>query len=327
MSAEPGRKVAYSTDLRWRIVWKRLALEMTFKEISNRLHISVSTAHSIYKQFERTGSVEASKSRERHECRKLDCFHELLIIALVAENPCMSLHEICMQIEEATGLVVAGSTVCRVLKRNGYTRKRVRTIAKQRSLEYRAWFRAQAYQFAADYFIWVDETGSDARNHIRRYGYALRGITPTYHRMIFRGRRISAITAISNDGLVGVQLTYGTVTGDVFADFVRGTLIPEMESFDGTPKKSIVIMDNCSVHHVHAVRDLFDSSGIIVLFLPPYSPDLNPIESAFSCVKYYLKEHDELLQTIPDPFPVMYSSFQDTITSEKCKNWIKDCGY
>ena len=64
-------------------------------------------------------------------------------------------------------------------------------------------------------------------------------------------------------------------------------------------------------------------NGVIVLFLPPYSPDLNPIESAFSCVKYYLKEHDELLQTIPDPFPVMYSSFQDTITAEKCKKLDK----
>ena len=154
---------------------------MTFKEISNTLHISVSTAHSI----------EVSKPRERHECRKLDGFHELLIIALVAENSCMSLHEVCIQIEEATGLVVVGSTVCRVLKKNEYTRKRVRTIAKQQSLEYRAWF-----HFAADYFVWVDETGSDARNHIQRCGYALRGIPPAYHRMIFQGRRISAITAI-----------------------------------------------------------------------------------------------------------------------------------
>ena len=51
---------------------------------------------------------------------------------------------------------------------------------------------------------------------------------------------------------------------------MRGTLIPEMESFDGTLEKSIVIMDNCSVHHVHAVRDMFDSSGIIY---PVYTRD------------------------------------------------------
>ena len=49
--------------------------------------------------------------------------------------------------------------------------------SKQRSIKYRALFRAQ---FTADYFVWVDETGSDARNHIQKYGYALRGIAPTY---------------------------------------------------------------------------------------------------------------------------------------------------
>ena len=132
----------------------------------------------------------------------------------------------CNQIEQATGIKVTGSTVCRVLKRNGYSRKHIHTIAKQRSIEYR-----HISQFTADYFVWVDETGSDARNHIRKYGYALRGIASTYHRILCRGRRISAIAAISNSGLVGFELTYGTVNGQLFADFVRGTLIPEMESW------------------------------------------------------------------------------------------------
>ena len=92
------------------------------------------------------------------------------------ENPCLYLYEICELIEEATNLKVSGSTVCRVLHRNGLTRKKVQTIAKQRSLHYRAQFLASIQQFTSDYFVWVDETGSDARNHIRKYGY---GITPT----------------------------------------------------------------------------------------------------------------------------------------------------
>ena len=109
-----------------------------------------------------------------------------------------------------------------------YTRKKVQTIAKQRSVQYRSIFRAHVLQFTPNHFVWVDETGSDARNHIRKYGYAMRDITPVYHRLLARGRRISAITAISSEGLVGVDLTYGTTNGDIFADFVRGTLIPEM---------------------------------------------------------------------------------------------------
>ena len=57
-------------------------------------------------------------------------------------------------------------------------------------------------------------------------------------------------------------------------------------------------MDNCAIHHVPEVYKLFDDTGILVLFLPPYSPDMNPIEEAFSSVKYFLQDHDELLQAI-----------------------------
>ena len=105
--------------------------------------------------------------------------------------------------------------------------------------------------FNSKYFVWVDETGSDARNHLCKFEYALRGMIPEYHRVLLRGQRISAIAAMSSAGLVCVDLTKEIVTGAKFLDFVRGTLIPEMEPFDGSEKKSIVIMDNCSVHHIY----------------------------------------------------------------------------
>ena len=66
-------------------------------------------------------------------------------------------------------------------------------------------------------------------------------------------------------------------------------------------------MDNCSIHHVSEVEQLFDAVGI-VLFLPPYSPDYNLIEQTFSYVKYYLKQHD-LIQTIGNPEVVVRAAF------------------
>jgi len=59
------------------------------------------------------------------------------------------------------------------------------------------------------------------------------------------------------------------------------------------------------VHHVQDVKDLLQQVGIVALFLPPYSPDLMPLEEAFSFVKYYLKKHDESLQTITNPIDVI----------------------
>ena len=79
-----------------------------------------------------------------------------------------------------------------------------------------------------------------------------------------------------NEGLVGVELTYGTVTGEKFADFILGTLIPEMTPFNGSPKKSVIIMDNCTNNHTAAIKELLLDAGILILLLPPYSPDLNP---------------------------------------------------
>ncbi len=135
--------------------------------------------------------------------------------------------------------------------------------------------------FNATQFVWVDETGSNARNTMRKFWVC------TYHRLLSRGERINAVAAIATSGLVAVELTKSTINGDNFYDFVRGTLIPNTLPFDGVNPRSIVVMDNLTVHHVPEVLDLFRQADILVFFLPPYSPDLNPIEETFSYVKTY----------------------------------------
>lgn len=139
---------------------------------------------------------------------------------------------------------------------------------------------------------------------------------------------------LSSTGLLALEVTYSTVTQDELYDFVRGSLIPNMQPFDGISPQSIAVMDNFSVHHIVEITELFQYAGILPLFLPPYSPDLNPMEEAFSYVKNYLRKHDELLQTIPDPIPVVKTTFasmtSDTfasMTSERCMSWIRHSGY
>ena len=238
----------------------------------------------------------------------------------------MYLRELCQRIEDATNVLVSGSTVCRILRKNGYTRKKIQQVARQRSVEYRAAFMAHVLQCDPEYFVWVDETGSDAKNHIRKFGYALCGQTPIYHRFVARGKHISAIAAISCKGLVGVELTTGSVNSGRFLEFVQGTLIPEMQPFDGSRRRLIVIMDNCSIHHAQLVKRALQDAGIMVIYLPPYSPDLNPIEEAFSYIKYFLKDHDELLQAVTHPTAIIQAAF-DNITKKKCEGWIKHSGY
>ena len=71
------------------------------------------------------------------------------------------------------------------------------------------------------------------------------------------------------EGLLAVEMTAHTVTGASFFDFVRGSLIPEMLPFDGSNPRSILVMDNCSIHHVQEVTDVLTDAGILVMFLPP----------------------------------------------------------
>ena len=85
-------------------------------------------------------------------------------------------------------------------------------------------------------------------------------------------------------------------------------------------------MDNCSIHHVIPALDTLSDAGILTMFLPPYSPDLNPAEELFSLVKYYLKEHDEILQALKDPKPIIRAAFS-SVKPEDCLGWIHHSGY
>lgn len=316
MSAEPFRTSAYSPDIGWRVVWQRVGMGLPIRDVAARLGIGTSTAHRIFQRFQESGEI-APKQPCRNDARILDDRHELFILGILMENPSLYLREICPCIFQATGVKVSESTVCRVLHRNKLTRKKIQQVAKQRCTEFRAAFMAQVLQFDRDFFVWIDETGSDARSHIRKFGYSLHGQAPIYHRLLVRGQRVSAIAAISTDGLLDVELTTGSVNADKFEDFVRGSVIPNMHPFDGTSTKSIAILDNCKIHHAQGVKDLFEDAGIILIYLPPYSPDYNPIEEAFSSVKYYLKDHDELLQSVDDPCIIIQAAFEN-ISSENC---------
>ena len=226
MSAEPSRKKAYSVDLRWRIIYQRLGMELPFSKIARNLNIATSTAHLTYKKFEANGDVQAKKQRQRPEVRALDEHSELLVIALILENPTLYLDEVVQEVNNLTSLTISAPTICRLFKRYGLTRKRIRQVALQRCYVLRGAFMAQCSLFRRDMFVWVDETGSDARDHIRRYGYALRGMTPTTHRLLARGKRVNAIAGFTSDGVVAVDIVTGTVRAKEFFEFLRGSLIP-----------------------------------------------------------------------------------------------------
>ena len=146
--------------------------------------------------------------------------------------------------------------------------------------------------YSTDMFVFVDETGSDHRNTLRKRSYSLRGLPLKDHTLFVRGERLSAIACMSTRGLLDVKIVHGTSDGDTFYEFVNNHLLQQLLPFNGTNDHSIVILDNCTIHHIVEVSRMINEIRALVIYLPPYSPDLNPIELLFSKVKTAIKSID-----------------------------------
>jgi transposase len=116
----------------------------------------------------------------------------------------------------------------------------------------------------------------------------LRGRAPRGERLIDKSPHghwmtTTLIAALGIDGMRCSLVTDGAVNGDIFESFVRHVLLPELKPGD------VVVMDNLSSHKGAAIRQLIESAGAELAYLPPYSPDLNPIELVFSKIKQLLR--------------------------------------
>lgn len=175
-------------------------------------------------------------------------------------------------------------------------------------------------------FIWIDETGSDRRKSVRNYGYSLRGIPPHHVQLTVGGKRVSAIPVLTTHGIQDVYTTTGSVNGEKFVHFFCQCVLPIIMPFNGHNPNSIVVLDNASIHHVERLHDIVTGVGARLCFLPPYSPDLMPLEEVFSKVKYYLKENDNAYLATSQPELLVKMAFS-TITQKDCIGYIRHAGY
>ena len=104
-------------------------------------------------------------------------------------------------------------------------------------------------------------------------------------------------------------------------DFVQKYLLPQLMPFNGVSPHSIVILDNCSIHHVDEITSIIEEVGVLVHFLPPYSPDFNPIEATFLKVKTQMKYMEVSMTDVMDVETIALSAFS-TVTPEDCQAWI-----
>lgn len=307
-------------------MWLTLTTNYTAASISQLFNVSERTVWRYISLFQSTGDIQVRKRTNGPKSLMGD-FEQLVLLRIVLENPGIYLHELQIELFHKFGVPVSVPTICRTLKSMGVTRQAMHRVALQRSDAARARFMYEVAVYDPHMLVWLDESGCDRRHAMRKYGYSVRGIPICDQRLLIRGIRYTTIPIVSLDGIHDVFITEGTMNGERFAKFVNDVLLPHLLPFNGINPRSVVIMDNASIHHIHEVVDLIETqAGARVLFLPPYSPDLNPAEGIFSQIKSIMKENDKLFQVFSAPRALLSMAFA-AVTIENCVSHISNSGY
>lgn len=178
------------------------------------------------------------------------------------------------------------------------------------------WKRDQR-QRDAGRLIFIDETW--AKTNMTR----TRGRAPIGQRLLAKAphghwKTTTLIAALGFEGVRCSTLVDGAVNGDVFEGFVEQVLVPELKPGD------VVVMDNLSSHKRASTRARIEAAGAELVFLPPYSPDLNPIEMIFSKVKQMLRS---LSCRTQEALWEAMQSVLDQVTATDAANCFRHCGY
>lgn len=205
------------------------------------------------------------------------------------EDPKMQQHEMVKFVaEQFDDVQVTRMSVSRALHSIGWTRKTIRRVAAERNAELRDYYCHTLSEFSSYHLVYVDESGCDNRTGHRRNGWAPSGVTPVEKTQFHRGKRYQVLPAYAQDGIVHVKVFEGTTDSTVFENFIS-----ELLPFCGRwpEPKSVLVMDNASFHQPDRIEQICKEAGVKVLFLPPYSPDLNPIEEFFAELKAFIKRN------------------------------------
>jgi len=165
--------------------------------------------------------------------------------------------------------------------------------------------------------VFIDETWATT-SMARRYGRARRGRRLVASVPHGHWKTSTFLAALRHDGIVAPCVIDGAIDGATFRAYVEQFLAPALAPGD------IVIMDNLSSHKVAGVREAVEARGARLLYLPPYSPDLNPIEQVFAKLKALLRK--AAVRTI-DGLWTAIGDLLDSFSQEECANYLANVGY
>lgn len=181
----------------------------------------------------------------------------------------------------------------------------------------RAWRAIVAEGTGADRFVFVDECGTNTSLR-PLYAWSRRGERAPCSAPRNWGKNVTLISSMTLDGMGPSLVVEGATTGAVFEAYVEKALLP------GLRAGQVVVMDNLSAHKGERIRQLIEGKGCELVYLPPYSPDFNPIEQAFSKVKGMLRKAEaRTREALIEAMGMALSA----VSARDASGFFRHCGY
>lgn len=311
---------AYSKDFREKLLqaWDRR--ELMQEELARLFGVSVSFLRKLIAQRQETGSIDP-KPHAGGAGPKLgpDALNELQ--NLIDKQPDATHKELRDKLLAQTGLSISVRGIGRAIKRLGLTRKKKTKSASEQDrpdvAAKREEHKSLAMEIDPTKLHCLDESGMRV-GETRAYGLSKPGERIEEKVPGKRWETITMIGTLGVGGITSMATIQGAVNGDIFESYVEQILVPALKPGD------IVMMDNLQVHKNAAACAAIKAAGASVMYLPPYSPDLNPVEHAWAKLKGILRtakaQTREALEAAVGPAI-------EAITASNARGWFSHCGY
>src|SRR5437762_1038680 len=306
----------YSKDLRDRVVGS-VAGGRSCRATAALFGVSVASVVKWSQRYRATGSAAAYRMGGRRP-RRLTGERDWLL-ARIAEKPDLTLRAVVAELA-ARGLAASYGAVWRFFAREGITFKKSLHAAEQdRADVARRRARWKKYQSRLDpkRLVFIDEIWAKT-NMTRHHGRCARGARRLATVPYGRWRTLTFLAALRCDRIDAPCVIDGPINGLSFRAYVEQFLVPALTAGD------IVIMDNLGSHKRETIRRLIRAAGAKLFFLPPYSPDLNPIEQVFAKLKTLLRKADERTS---EATWKRIGALLDHFTPQECANYLVNAGY
>jgi transposase len=309
----------YSTDLRERVVLSVESGDCNIPEAASQYAVSEPSIERWLARNRATDSC-APLPHAGGMPRKLAAA-EAVIRAAVKEQPDATLQELCKRVKQKSKIKSGLSMMCRELARLKLPRKKKSIHASQRDTprvkRKRTKFKKEVAALEVERLKFLDESGVNL-SLTRLYGRAAPDQRVMDSTPQPSGSQTTTLAVIGLTGVTAPLVLEGAVNGTVFHGYIEQCVAPTLQPGD------ILFMDNLPAHKVAGIEALIEACGARLIYLPPYLPDFNPIELAWSKVKTILRRLKA--RTFPDLIKALKQALL-AITLQDIEGWFAHCGY